>query len=241
MKNKEIKTKRKSLLPLLLTILIMLLAFVACAVAIGTSGNDDDSETVEVSAVIPKKKNSEISETTEKATTTENITTTSKTTQTTEKTTATTKTTTSETTTTTITTAPPATEPPTTAEVSHRDGMVGISDKKFTDDNFVLFDSSVRNDNTGKWRLARISELISIQEYALDYYNEYFKSQDEIHAVVNFANNTTSQISIVAGMIDVTVHEYVKGEEHDANLLFSGTVLEEYFVYTDNGDIEKIR
>ncbi len=97
MKNKEIKTKRKSLLPLLLTILIMLLAFVACAVAIGTSGNDDNSETVEVSAVIPKKKNSEISETTEKATTTENITTTSKTTQTTEKTTATTKTTTTST------------------------------------------------------------------------------------------------------------------------------------------------
>ena len=90
MKNKEIKTKRKSLLPLLLTILIMLLAFVACAVAIGTSGNDDNSETVEVSAVIPKKKNAEISGTTEK-TTIEKTTTTSKTTQTTEKTTATTK------------------------------------------------------------------------------------------------------------------------------------------------------
>lgn len=94
MKNKEIKTKRKSLLPLLLTILIMLLAFVACVAAIGTSGNDDNSETVEVSAVIPEKKNTEISETTEETTTTEKLTTTKTTTQTTEKTTATTKTTT---------------------------------------------------------------------------------------------------------------------------------------------------
>ena len=31
-------------------------------------------------------------------------------------------------------------------------------------------------------------------------------------------------------MLDVTVYEYVDGEEHDADKLFSGMLLKQYFV-----------
>ena len=41
-------------------------------------------------------------------------------------------------------------------------------------------------------------------------------------------------------IISVTIHEYVDKEEHDANKLFSGMVLGDYWIYLDNGDIEKI-
>lgn len=42
-------------------------------------------------------------------------------------------------------------------------------------------------------------------------------------------------------ILSVTVHEYVDKEEHDANKLFGGMVLADYFVYLDNGDIEEIK
>jgi hypothetical protein len=58
---------------------------------------------------------------------------------------------------------------------------------------------------------------------------------------VNFYNNTTTKIQYLSGNLFVTVHEYVKGEEHDANLMFSGTVLQDFIVYLDNGDIEQIQ
>lgn len=127
--------------------------------------------------------------------------------------------------------------------VEHRTGdeIIGISDKSITDDDiYVLFEDSVRNDTTGKWRLARFSESIDISEYALSYYKEYFKSDDEIHAVINFATKTTTNISCMNGLLFVTTYEYVDKEEHDANKLFSGQMLSSYIIYLDNGDIEKI-
>mgnify|MGYP000787866733 FL=1 len=42
-------------------------------------------------------------------------------------------------------------------------------------------------------------------------------------------------------MLDVSIYEYVDGEEHDAKLLFGGTLLKQYFVYTDTGEIEEIQ
>ena len=41
-------------------------------------------------------------------------------------------------------------------------------------------------------------------------------------------------------ILSVTIHEYVNKEELDAKKLFSGMVLGEYWIYLDNGDIEKI-
>ena len=48
-------------------------------------------------------------------------------------------------------------------------------------------------------------------------------------------------IHLYGNAISVTIHEYVKKEEHDANKLFGGMVLGEYIIYMDNGDIEKIQ
>lgn len=126
-------------------------------------------------------------------------------------------------------------------EVPHRDGMYGISDKDVHDIDGTFIRNDVRNDVTGKWRISTIAADVQMEDYALSYYKWYFHNDDEIHAIVNFNYNTTTCIKYLSGQIYVTVHDYVKGEEHDADTLFTGTVLAEYIVYPDNGDIEQIK
>ena len=105
-----------------------------------------------------------------------------------------------------------------------------------------MFDKNVRNDVTGNWRLARYASPENFLDHAVDYYNAYFENDDEIHFVINFTLNTTSVIQKMPGMniLDVTVKEYVSKEEHDADLLGSGTVLGQYWVHLDTGEIEKL-
>ena len=105
----------------------------------------------------------------------------------------------------------------------------------------VSFSDNVRNDVTGNWRLSRVATTEFITDYALDYYNTYFSSDDEVHAIINFTTNTTNKISVIGESIDVSVYEYVDGEEHDAKELFGGTLLYEYFINISTGEIEEIQ
>ncbi len=116
---------------------------------------------------------------------------------------------------------------PAGAESSSLDGISFRADK-------------VRNDTTGNWRISLIAENIDMSEYALDYYKQYFTDDSEIHFIVNFNYNTTTKIMVMGGDLDVTVQEYVAKEEHDANTLGSGTVLAEYLVDKETGEVEKI-
>lgn len=127
-------------------------------------------------------------------------------------------------------------------EVPHREGMYGVSDKDVFDigSPSTFARNKVNNDVTGNWRVSTIVEDIQMVDYALSYYNKYFYNKDEIHAIVNFTYNTTTCIQYMSGKIYVTVYEYVDGEEHDANIMFTGAVLADYIVYPDNGDIEEI-
>lgn len=116
---------------------------------------------------------------------------------------------------------------PASAESSPLDGISFRADK-------------VRKDTTGNWRISLIAENIDMSEYALDYYKQYFTDDSEIHFIVNFNYNTTTKIMVMGGDLDVTVQEYVAKEEHDANTLGSGTVLAEYLVDKETGEVEKI-
>lgn len=135
----------------------------------------------------------------------------------------------------------PAQEPGPTAEAPPpRAEAIGVSDKDIGD-LLTIKATTVRGDTTGNWRYSGFSEVgVDITEYALSYYNEYFSSDDELHAVINFATNTTYSLNPMAGMLFVSAYERVDGEEHDAGIMFTGLSLGEYIVYLDNGDIEKI-
>lgn len=128
-----------------------------------------------------------------------------------------------------------------TETVAHRDGMYGVSDKDIDslgiDSDLTV--SKVPNDVTGNWRISVINKSMNFEEYALSYYKKYFTDDKEIHAIVNFAYNTTTKIQVIGDTLYLTVYEYVEDEEHDAKKLFSGMLYSEYTVYTDNGDIDK--
>lgn len=95
---------------------------------------------------------------------------------------------------------------------------------------------SVRNDTTGNWRIALIAEDVEVKDIACDYYKACFKSDSELHFIVNFNTNTTASIAVTGDTLHVTVREYVSGEEHDAKLLGGGTVLGEYYLDKSTGE-----
>ncbi len=96
------------------------------------------------------------------------------------------------------------------------------------------------DDVTEKWRVSTIAENIQPEDYAIDYYNKYFESTDEVHWVVNFNYNTTTCISRPSGFLDVRVFEYTSKEEHSAKTLGSGMMYAEYFIDLATGEVEKI-
>ena len=126
--------------------------------------------------------------------------------------------------------------------VEHRtgDNIVGISDKDITTIYSTKYDT-VRNDVTGNWKCIVIAENnFNVEDYALSCYKNYFDSDKTILAVENLTTKTSTSISVVSGLLYVSVYEYTKGEEHDIKAMFGGARLLDYIVYTDNGDIEKV-
>ena len=95
----------------------------------------------------------------------------------------------------------------------------------------------VHNDKTGKWKLAECVTTEEMSTYLPEYYAAYFGSDDEVHALVNFSNNTTSCIKVSDSNLMIEVHEYVKGEELDAGKLFSGMLIKTYVMDKETGEI----
>lgn len=100
----------------------------------------------------------------------------------------------------------------------------------------VTFYDYFRNDSTGKWRHALISENNDIQDYALDYYKAYFKSDDEIHVIYNFSRKTANCLTVSGSILNISVTDYVKGEEHDAKIACSGASLGKYNIDINTGE-----
>ena len=99
--------------------------------------------------------------------------------------------------------------------------------------------SKVRNDTTGNFKKVTTNGEIKIPEDAIKYYNEHM-TDDEVHYIIDFSKNTTTNINEMAGILFVTVYEYQEKEEHDANTIGNGELLKEYHIDIDSGEIEEI-
>ena len=112
--------------------------------------------------------------------------------------------------------------------------------KALEDKEALIFFGDVRNDKTGKWRYAMYSESDTQETFAADYYKAFFEDDSEIHALINATRKTTARLTVMDDTIDVTILQYVDGEEHDAALLFSGNVMAEYWVNKETGEVEDL-
>lgn len=108
------------------------------------------------------------------------------------------------------------------------------------DNVYIIFLEKVPKDSTGNMRLAKVKGNKSAEEYALDYYNTYFKDDNEVHAIVNYTLNTTACITSVGNKINVRIYEHRDGEESDAKELFTGEKYAEYNIDKETGTVEKI-
>ncbi|MCM1187500.1 MAG: hypothetical protein NC345_13360 [Lachnospira sp.] len=98
----------------------------------------------------------------------------------------------------------------------------------------------VKNDTTGNWRLSKVYTDFDAVDYALYYYNRYFQADNEIHAIINYSNDTTIRIKNTLGMLDVTVLSHIDGEENDAKALFGGNVIQDYMIDIESGELVNI-
>lgn len=99
-----------------------------------------------------------------------------------------------------------------------------------------LFYKTVRNDVTGKWRLSASSSSVPVSDCAFEYYTTMFLSDDEIHGIWNATLGTMTCIKVMSGMLFVDTYEYVDGEEHDANLMFTGMLLDSKIISKETGE-----
>lgn len=101
----------------------------------------------------------------------------------------------------------------------------------------VTFYDTFKNDTTGKWRKALVSTSEDIQEYALDYYQEYFKSDDEVHVIYNFSLNTVNCLTVNGDTLFISITDYVDDEEHDAKAACGGTHLGDLQISIESGEV----
>ena len=99
---------------------------------------------------------------------------------------------------------------------------------------------NVNDDITGNWRMTYVDTKETAEEYAIAYYKEYFKSDNEIHFLVNHHLKTTAVISNFGNQLDVRIYEYTLGEEYSADTIASGIKYGEWYVHLDTGEIQKL-
>lgn len=101
----------------------------------------------------------------------------------------------------------------------------------------VTFSNTFRNDSTGRWRKALIASSETPDQYAVDYYKEYFEADDEVHIIYNFTLNTVNALTVQSGTLFVNITEYQKGEEHDAKEACGGQYYGQYQFNLNTGEL----
>lgn len=135
--------------------------------------------------------------------------------------------------------------------VPARKEATGKSNKNIADYATSIITDSFPDDKSKKRILARVATTNgNFEEYAKSYYENYFNKIkndtapeiSETHYIVNFTNKTVMHVINVPGAdcLEVDVTEYTDKEELSVETIGEGMPLEKFFVYLDNGDIEKV-
>lgn len=115
-----------------------------------------------------------------------------------------------------------------------------IAEESIGEEDIVIMEN-IKDDTTGKWRYSSIVSPNDATEWAADYCRAYFKSDDEIHFILNFGNNTTNVIrKLTKNHISLSIREHVEHEERSAKTLGDGMQYAEYMVNLETGEVEKL-
>lgn len=98
----------------------------------------------------------------------------------------------------------------------------------------------VNDDITGDWRMTYVDTKKSAEEYAIAYYKKYFKSDNEIHFLINHYLKTTAVIYKFNNQLDVRIYENTIGEEYSADTIARGIFYGEWYVHLETGEIKQL-
>ena len=105
----------------------------------------------------------------------------------------------------------------------------------------LIFYSEFPNDVTGNWRMAKFDTEDPAQEYIVDYYNDYFKSDKEIHFIYNFALNEVNVVRMYdSNYIDLSIRKYIPDEERDAKEAGGGELIKECYINTETKEVSDV-
>lgn len=99
---------------------------------------------------------------------------------------------------------------------------------------------NVSDDVTGNWRMTYVDTKKSAEEYAIAYYKKYFKSDNEIHFLINHYLKTTAVIYKFNNQLDVRIYENTIGEEYSAYTIARGIFYGEWYVHLETGEIKQL-
>lgn len=109
---------------------------------------------------------------------------------------------------------------------------------KAPDGDSVSIRKNIKDDSTGRWRVASTASRTPTMEYVYDYYKNCFESDDEVHFIINFTLGTTTRINNSGGILSVRTTEHVEKEELSAKTLGSGYPLtDEILIYSSTGEV----
>lgn len=102
----------------------------------------------------------------------------------------------------------------------------------------LTFYNEFPNDVTGNWRLAKFDTKDPAEGYIVDYHNDYFKNDKEVHFIYNFELNEVNVVRMFdSNYIELSIRKYIPDEEKDAKVAGSGEVIKECYVNIETKEV----
>ena len=115
--------------------------------------------------------------------------------------------------------------------------FVGLAGKSVEGIDGGVDTKTVKTNAGDTIKMSQIDDDVSVDEYALNYYNSCFKEGDTVHWIYNKATNQTILFADQDGTVLVCVYEHVDGDEEDPSLLGMGTLEETWLLYPETGEM----
>lgn len=135
-------------------------------------------------------------------------------------------------------------------EKENTDGGNAAPEKEiigYSNEDFEFFEgnskpeiSDMKNDPAEKKKILLTYTENEFLPFALNYKKEYMKP-GETHFIVNFSKSTTTKIADNGEFLDISITKYSEGEEENAEVIGQGDLLGEYYIFSSDKSIIRVK
>jgi hypothetical protein len=119
--------------------------------------------------------------------------------------------------------------------------LTTVDEFKSSADTEIQFHDYMADDTTGLYRYSIINTEEKIQDHAVEYYKAYFSNDNEIHFILNYNDNTVTQIDKTGNQLFLIIRTYDSWEQgFNIKDFTSGEELACYVVDTDTNEVFRL-